>query len=659
MVWATDIEEGVMPSEQPIGIDLGAGFSAAARMDESGRLQLVPNTAGEAFTPSLVCLGKQGVVVGKEARFAAISHPHVVIEGVKRDLGRPFCSRSLHGRKFPPEVIQACILRQLREDIVRELRAASRVVIAVPASFGDLQRRATLAAAEIAGLPVLGLINEPAAAALNFYDQLLLSGWIADAPQEMTVLFFCLGNAFFDVALFRFSPNEIRTLAVDGDAQLGGRDWDMRIVNHLAHRFLRLYHRDLRRDRMVFNRVMAAVVNAKHALSTHERMTVRIEFFGRILEVLLTRPRLESLTADLLERMTNAVRRVLSAAGLEWKDISRVMLIGGASRMPMIAAALRRLGNLEPDFSLNGDEVVAFGAARFAAYLLQKESGGRPGAELNFIDVTSRTLGARLFNPATAEIENITLISRNTPLPAGHVQRFLTSEDNQREIGVVVFEGAADLPDQCSAIGRVVVRELPEGLLKDSPVDIIFTYGMDGLLSVEAVLPEREHPLRTMIEPVHALSPVQIDRWRQVVAGGGGFSTFEAALKDAAQLSPAIPFPTAPSKASVVRETISEGQALPSPAVPGSPNEQSISPEAEAASLAMADSPPAASPELTSQTDTAPAESQEAKTASLPEPRWRWVVRLVGHVIAGAMGLLLGYLILHRLRPSSFPFPPW
>ena len=223
-----------MAKRKPIGLDLGTTNSAAAWVDHTGRTAMVPNAEGELLTPSVVLFDDAEVVVGKEARNAATVHPEKVAEWVKRDMGAPVYSRPIRGEYLPPEVIQACILRKLKADILRTLGPDTSVVITVPAYFDEPRRKATADAGEMAGLTVLDIVNEPTSAALAFGET---AGFLAPTGtplEEMTVLIYDLGGGTFDVTLLRLAPRDIRTIATDGDVQLGGHDWDLRLVDHVA-----------------------------------------------------------------------------------------------------------------------------------------------------------------------------------------------------------------------------------------------------------------------------------------------------------------------------------------------------------------------------------------------------------------------------------------
>jgi molecular chaperone DnaK len=244
-----------MADTKAVGIDLGTTNSAVAWLDESGRTAMLRNTEGDLLTPSVVFFDETEIVVGKEAVRAATVHPDRVAQWVKRDMGSPVYSRPIRGEYLPPEVIQSCILRKLRADIVANVGSAAKAVITVPAYFDEPRRKATADAGEMAGLSLLDIVNEPTAAALAFGEVL---GYLSPAGkvlQQMTVLVYDLGGGTFDVTLLRLASADIKTLATDGDVQLGGHDWDERLVRYAADCFQKAHGMDPRQDPATLNRL--------------------------------------------------------------------------------------------------------------------------------------------------------------------------------------------------------------------------------------------------------------------------------------------------------------------------------------------------------------------------------------------------------------------
>ena len=520
-----------MPRENPVGIDLGTTFSAAAWVDSSGCTQMIRNADGDLLTPSVVLFTDQEVSVGKEARTAATVQPELVAEWVKRDMGLPYYSRPIHGRKLPPEVIQACILRRLNQDIVHTLGQSDPVVITVPAYFDEPRRKATADAGEMAGLKVLDIVNEPTAAALSFGETL---GYLAadTAPKkEMTLFVYDLGGGTFDATLLRLAPGNIHTIATDGDVQLGGHDWDMRMVDYVADRFQEAQGVDPRKDASARNRVLAAVIDAKHTLSVRGRAMVRVDLLDRSMDVPVTREQFQELTGDLLERTAYTTRQLLAEAGMTWKDVSRLLLVGGSTRMPMVVDMLRQLSSIEPDHTVNPDEAVARGAALYAAYLLAKEGGGSQ-PDFSITNVNSHSLGVEGIEPETLRKKNVILIPRNTPLPAKVTDRFATKSENQRSIVVQVLEGESPQPGECSAIGRAVIRGLPKGLPKNWPVEVTFEYGTNGRLMVYAQVPGTDQDATIELQRAVGMSDEGIAHWKKAIDAAKGLDDFESMIDE-------------------------------------------------------------------------------------------------------------------------------
>jgi molecular chaperone DnaK len=642
-----------MPHERAVGIDLGTTFSVAAWVDQSGHTSVVRNLEGDLLTPSIVLFSDNEVVVGKEARMATMVEPDLVAEWVKRDMGLPYYRRKIHGKKLPPEVIQACILKKLKAEVAHTLGEIGRVVITVPAYFDEPRRKRTCDAGEMAGLKVLDIVNEPTAAALAFGE---IAGYLAadDAPsKKMTILVYDLGGGTFDVTLLRLAPGHIQTIATDGDVQLGGHDWDMRLVDHVADRFQQVYHRNPRDDAVATSRILLAAIDAKHALSARGRTTIHAECAGQTIDVPVTREEFDEMTADLLERTRYTTRQLLTTAKMEWKDVDRVLLVGGSTRMPMVAEMLRTLSGKEPDHTVNPDEAVARGAAIYAAYLLAKEEGSGIHADLDITNVNSHSLGVEGIDPETLRKKNCILIPHNTPLPAKFKERFATKTANQRTIAIQVLEGESPQPSECTVIGRTVIRDLPDNLPKNWPVEVTFKYAANGRLTVSATVPGTQHKTKLELERAAGMSDEGIARWKRPIEAAAGFDEFDAIVDDVLSMSV--------GGSEMVQMTAEGGVKHDKTAAIGDDAwEKAVQPlEAEEPDNKDADPPagerrvpvanPEANPFVSSDDDT------DAAKPPLPMPRW--LFNLIGHVLAAALGLAIGYWILSLLKPESFPLP--
>lgn len=360
-----------------IGIDLGTTFSAMAYVDAHGTSVTIPNAEGSLTTPSVVFFEPSGQVkVGADARAAAVEHPDLVVECVKREMGERFYSRSIQGRKLPPPAISALILKKLKQDAQAKLGPVDGAVITVPAYFDEGRRQATLAAGEIAGLEVLDILNEPTAASLAFayrdikrksdgQDDVLR---LADEGSKSRIaVVYDLGGGTFDVTVLRIKGNNLTVLATDGDVQLGGKDWDGKLLNAAAVAFKAKHGPDPRNDEHVYQQMLVAAEDCKRALSARDKARMGITFAGKPVNIDVTRQQFEDLTADLLYRTESRIVRVMEAASLEWKQIDEVLTVGGSTRMPQVLKMLERVTGKKPNTSLSPDEVVAHGAAIHAA----------------------------------------------------------------------------------------------------------------------------------------------------------------------------------------------------------------------------------------------------------------------------------------------------
>ncbi|MCE9553287.1 MAG: Hsp70 family protein [Planctomycetes bacterium] len=658
-----------MPRRQPVGIDLGTTYSAVATLDANGRSVMIRNAEGEVLTPSVVLLDADEVVVGKFAKRAVATQPDRVAECVKRDMGRPLFSRTVAGRQMPPEVLQAFILKKLRHDAGPELGTAG-VVITVPAYFDEPRRKATADAAEMAGLDVLDIVNEPTAAALAFGEQLGYLSPRGEFREPITVLVYDLGGGTFDVTLISLAPGEFRTLATDGDVELGGRDFDERLAAHIATEFRQRSGFDLRQEPAAWNSLMALVEQTKHTLSSRERAVMHVEHGGKSAEVPVVREQFQQLTEDLLERTAFTTRQVIAAAGVQFSDISRILLVGGSTRMPMVSGMLKHLTGMTPDISLNPDEAVARGAAIYAGYLLaQQNDVGTPPAMFKVTDVNSHSLGIQGIDQATGIKENVIVIRRNTSLPAKATERFATQTAGQRSIVVQVLEGESTQAHLCSRIGRSVLRDLPPGLPQGSPIDVTFEYGINGRLNVRAGVPGSNHGLVIELERERGLDDQRLHRWKQILAGNeDGEMDLAKMLAEALQLTPQSDpaSATAPVLGNVEPSQPAATTAMPLPA-----QERPIqagkfdSPQTSTASLPLAGvgtpgGTAAWKMPVESAAESAHQEVSQRADRVVTSPgkkrgqrRFRTLLNLVGHVVASTIGLLLGYIILCKIRPEA------
>ena len=507
---------------------------------------MIPNAEGNILTPSVVLFDDAGIVVGREALRAVAASAGRVARWVKRDMGSPAFSQPIGGHYMPPEAIQACILSQLRADIERGLGKAYHAVITVPAFFDEPRRRATAEAAAMAGLPILDIVNEPTAAVLAFGEQL---GYLSDpnlAAEPMKLLVYDLGGGTFDVTVAELRPGQVRALATDGDSMLGGYDWDRRLVDLAAEEFQKKFGSDPRLETTSLHQLHVEAEQAKLALSARTKATIRVVHAGQVLDVQISRLQFEERSADLLYRTSVTTRQVLAAAGLAFKNIQRVLLVGGSTRMPMVRKMLADLAGKEPHGEVNPDEAVARGAALYASHLLAKSQpvpaatgrlppsatlAARPPAQIQVTNVSAHSLGIEGYNVKLDRRGNTILIPRNTPLPVNVTRRFITRKIGQKSIVVQVLEGESSRPDECTRVGRMVIRNLPPGLAAGTPVKVTYEYGANGRLSVKADVSAINRSMKVEFERTGERTAQQIAAWRQVLATDGSFSRLEPMIR--------------------------------------------------------------------------------------------------------------------------------
>lgn len=501
-----------------VGIDLGTTYSVLAHVDNSGRPWTVSNGEGDAITPSAVFFDRDQVIVGKPAVKAAEFEPARVAQFVKRQMGESHYGSPIGGRSFPPEVLQALVLRKLCDDARLKLGQFTKAVITVPAYFNEPRRRATQDAGRLAGLEVLDIINEPTAAAIAFGVQQGFLTRSGESPQPETLLVYDLGGGTFDVTLMEIDGPQYRTLATAGDVYLGGMDWDQRLVDRVADRFLAQFGVDPRQEEQALARLHWEVIEAKHALSARDEVTLQFAWDGHRMRSVVSREQFESLTGELLDRTLLTLRRVLKESRRSWNDVTRLLLVGGATRMAMVQQMLRAETGLEPDRSLAADEAVAHGAAIYAA--LQSGPDHPQYQGISVRNVNSHDLGVLAIESQTGMRRRQVLIPRNSPLPAVGVCDFVTQRDGQPNVRVSVVEGGDVTGAHATPIGKCVVAKLPRNLPARSRVRVSFDYSASGLLNVGAALPGTGRHAAITIRRTANLDEEALAAWQDTIQRG-------------------------------------------------------------------------------------------------------------------------------------------
>jgi molecular chaperone DnaK len=478
-----------------VGIDLGTTNSVIAAV-EGGHPTVIPNAEGSRTTPSVVAFTDQGErLVGQLARRQAILNPKGTIYSAKRFVGRRFDEVTsemkavsfdvvagpdgavrfdIRGKLYAPEEISALVLRKLVEDASKFLgEKITEAVITVPAYFNDAQRHATRDAGRIAGLEVLRIINEPTAAALAYG---------LDKRENETVLVFDLGGGTFDVSILTVGEGVVEVLSSSGDGHLGGDDFDRRLVDYLADEFQREQGIDLRQDPHALQRLFEAAEKAKIELSSVTQTQINLPFITadstgpKHLVTTVMRSTFEQATHDLVERTMGPVKRAMEDAKITANDVDEVILVGGATRMPAVQQAVRRLtGGKDPNMTVNPDEVVAVGAAIQAAVIKGEVK------DVLLLDVTPLSLGVETLGGMMTRV-----IERNTTIPARRTEVFSTAEDNQSAVDVVVLQGERERAADNRVLGRFRlegIRPAPRGVPQ---VEVTFDIDANGILNVSA-----------------------------------------------------------------------------------------------------------------------------------------------------------------------------
>jgi len=479
-----------------IGIDLGTTNSVVAVM-EGGDPSVITTAEGSRLLPSVVAFNKNGErLVGETAKRQAVVNPENTVYSIKRFMGRRFdevekergmvsyqviegpvgdarVKLPVNGKEYSPQEISAMVLGKLKKDAEAFLgETVTKAVITVPAYFNDSQRQATKDAGKIAGLEVLRIINEPTAAALAYG---------LDKKENETILVFDLGGGTFDVSILEVGDGIIEVKSTNGDTHLGGDDWDQAVVNWVADEFVKENGIDLRKDRQALQRLRESAEKAKIELSSMMETEINLPYITadasgpKHLQMKLSRAKFEQLTGDLLERIKGPFNAALKDAGLSPNQIDEIIMVGGATRMPMVQDLVRSFTDKEPHKGVNPDEVVAVGAAIQAGVL------GGDVKDVLLLDVTPLSLGLETLGSVMT-----TLIERNSTIPIKKTEVFSTAEDNQTAVDIHVLQGERPMAGDNMTLGRFRLEGIPSAPRGIPQVEVTFDIDANGILNVTA-----------------------------------------------------------------------------------------------------------------------------------------------------------------------------
>jgi len=550
-----------MPEERVVGIDLGTTNSLVAFMGPDGKPQVIPGEDGSNLVPSLVALDAKGqIVIGNAARKYLIETPERAVYSIKRLMGRGFEDIQEELKLFPfrvaedlqagevlrikladkdytPPEISAFILRQLKRNAERYFGApVKKAVVTVPAYFNDAQRQATKDAGRIAGLDVLRLVNEPTAAALAYG---------LDKQRNGVVAVYDLGGGTFDISILRLHEGIFEVISTAGDTHLGGDDIDNLLITIALDDIRGDMGLDYRRNAEVVQAVRKAVIDAKIALSSHERTTIDVDLpEGKKYQREITREQFEGLIEPILQRTVNPVKQAIRDAKLTPEQINEVALVGGSTRIPRVRAMVQDLFKREPHSELNPDEVVALGAAVQANILA---GGSEATKDMLLLDVTPLSLGIEALGGVVAKI-----IHRNSTIPASATEHFTTGVEGQTNVAIHVLQGERELAKDNRSLARFDLKGVPPMPAGLPRIEVRFLIDANGILHVSAREQRSGKEAEISVQPSYGLTDEQVEnmildsfdyaeedfRQRQVIEARNEANTILTAL-DKGKLSPA------------------------------------------------------------------------------------------------------------------------
>lgn len=487
-----------------VGIDLGTTYSVVAYINAQGKAEVIPNENGRSVTPSVIYFGGVTPIVGDEAKEQQEAGETEIAAFFKRNMDDSQFLVTFHGHDYTATDLSAIILSYMKKQAEAFFgEPVTDAVITVPAYFEHNQRTATIEAGRKAGLNVLKIISEPTAAALAY--------GLRPTPQtqEQIVLVYDLGGGTFDISLVSITPTDLVVIATDGDHRLGGKDWDDRLISHLATEFEQEFNIAMSDEEM--NRLRVQAEKLKRSLSLKQSVDIRVQAAGRAGMYMVTRKQFENLTSDLMERTQALTAQVLVDGGKMWHELSGILPVGGSTKMPMVTDYIKRMSSKPPMIGINPDEAVALGAAIQAAMEMERKEEAKPTApqlrlagRKTTVDVIAHSLGLIAENADRSRYINSIIIRKNLPIPSKQMRPYQMGvrRGNNTELEVFLTQSESDDPQRCVYLGRYVFSAFPRVQGRTAVLDITYEYDKNGVVHISAVERSTGKPLKLETFPV-------------------------------------------------------------------------------------------------------------------------------------------------------------
>lgn len=525
-----------MTTRTAIGVDLGATNVVVSWVNSRGETEILPNAEGIASTPAVVYLADDRTIVGEEALLRGRRHPERLAAHIKAELGSRWYHSTIGGVHVPPEALQACILRQLRMEWDRKFPGSKVVTIAVPAMFSDVQRRATIEAARLAGITNVEVIDEPLAATLAYAEKIPQS-FVGEEQKLRKILVLNMGGQATEASVLSFNFQGLSTLATEGDSQLGGHDWDLCLARRVSEEVSQLAGNKWLMNPGLRFRILEFSQKTKLALASRPATHLNLQVGDKTHKIEVTREKFAAAMGELVTRVEHVIQRALSAAHLDWHQLDGTLLVGGASQLPAIRELLgKRTGRL-PETWISPFEAVARGAARQAFQRLHSTLAPMPAIQSQ----TTQDLGVEWEEPITKQRMRKTLIRRGMPLPTLVTREIILRGVKRKNITLSLWQGDAEDSLHCTLIGRAVLEDLPDDLAEDWPIDLKLDMGINGRIAADAVIRYTKCSVHLVMQRPDCVSATHFNLWQHIVESLSGLPAYVEAGKQEDAGSTKIP----------------------------------------------------------------------------------------------------------------------